>query len=366
MHLKKSTAPIPAEAAALLRDALERSGKRLVFTSGCFDILHAGHVRYLRQARALGDALLVAVNSDSSVRSLKGPQRPVNAQDDRAEVLLGLESVDAVVVFEDLRTTGLIRAVRPHVFAKGGDYTIDSLNPEERAALEQVGAVIHILPEVKGKSTTATLERMQAGSSRKLRLGIVGSGAGTNYQAIADAIAAGTLDAEVALVVSDRKDSLILQRAKAAGHPVRHIDPGPHRSLFPSAAQQALCEHLLAARVDLVVLAGFMRVVKEPLLSAFAGRIINLHPSLLPAHRGLNAVASALAAGDKKAGCTVHYVDAGVDTGEIIAQATVPIQPGDTESTLAQRIHEAEHRLLPLVIRQFAGRTARDAAGCGA
>lgn len=144
---------------ARVRDRMEAAGRRLVFTNGCFDLLHAGHVRYLRQARALGDALAVGLNSDHSVRELKGEGRPVNPQDDRAEVLAALSSVDYVVIFDGRRATELLRAVRPQVYAKGGDYTEASLDAGERAALREAGAEIRILPLVPGRSTTAVLER---------------------------------------------------------------------------------------------------------------------------------------------------------------------------------------------------------------
>jgi rfaE bifunctional protein nucleotidyltransferase chain/domain len=141
------------------RDLLADEGQRLVFTNGCFDLLHVGHVRYLESARALGEALVVAVNGDASVRALKGPGRPVNSAEDRAEVLAALGCVDYVVIFEGERVTDLIHAVRPQIYAKGGDYTKESLNAEEAWALGEVGAAIHILPLVEGKSTTAILER---------------------------------------------------------------------------------------------------------------------------------------------------------------------------------------------------------------
>ena len=120
---------------SVVRDRMDAEGRRLVFTNGCFDLLHAGHVRYLQQARALGDALVVGLNSDRSVRELKGDGRPLNAQDDRAEVLAALGCVDYVVIFDGKRATELLRAVRPHIYAKGGDYTPDSLDAEERATL---------------------------------------------------------------------------------------------------------------------------------------------------------------------------------------------------------------------------------------
>jgi len=142
------------------RDRLDAAGKKLVFTNGCFDLLHAGHVRYLQQARQLGDALVVGLNSDRSVRELKGEGRPLNSQDDRAEVLAALGCVDYVVTFDGKRVTELLRAVRPHIYAKGGDYTQESLDAEERAALEACGARIEILPLVPGRSTTALLGKM--------------------------------------------------------------------------------------------------------------------------------------------------------------------------------------------------------------
>jgi len=151
-----------AEELAGEREAMEREGRKLVFTNGCFDLLHAGHVRYLQQARALGDALAVGLNSDRSVRELKGEGRPVNAQDDRAEVLAALGCVDFVVVFDGTRATETIRTVRPHIYAKGGDYTPDSLDAGEREALAAAGARVEILPLVPGRSTTAVLERLRS------------------------------------------------------------------------------------------------------------------------------------------------------------------------------------------------------------
>jgi rfaE bifunctional protein nucleotidyltransferase chain/domain len=146
---------------AQLRDEADHAGWRLVFTNGCFDLLHAGHVRYLQQARELGDALAVGLNSDRSVRELKGEGRPINRQDDRAEVLAALGCVDYVVIFDGKRATDVLRTVRPHVYAKGGDYTPDSLDPEERAALAEAGSGIKILPLVPGRSTTSVVERLR-------------------------------------------------------------------------------------------------------------------------------------------------------------------------------------------------------------
>jgi rfaE bifunctional protein nucleotidyltransferase chain/domain len=152
---------VTAEELARLRDEADHAGRHLVFTNGCFDLLHAGHVRYLQQARELGDALAVGLNSDRSVRELKGEGRPINRQDDRAEVLAALGCVDYVVIFDGKRATDVLRTVRPHVYAKGGDYTPDSLDPEERAALAEAGSGIKILPLVPGRSTTSVVERLR-------------------------------------------------------------------------------------------------------------------------------------------------------------------------------------------------------------
>jgi len=138
------------------------AGKRLVATNGCFDLLHVGHVRYLQAARALGDALAVGVNGDQSARELKGPGRPLNNERDRAEVLAALEDVDLVVIFPELRATRFIEAVAPAIYVKGGDYTLETLNIEERGALQKVGADIRIIPFEKGYSTTRLLEKLRS------------------------------------------------------------------------------------------------------------------------------------------------------------------------------------------------------------
>ena len=151
-----------AEELASIRDALGAQGRRLVFTNGCFDLLHVGHVRYLQHARELGEALLVAVNGDASVRALKGETRPINSEHDRAEVLAALECVSYVTIFQGVRMTELMQAVRPQVYAKGGDYTEDSLNREEYAVLKASGSKICILPLVPGKSTTAIIEKWKS------------------------------------------------------------------------------------------------------------------------------------------------------------------------------------------------------------
>ena len=147
---------------AAVSERLRGGGKKLVLTNGCFDLLHVGHIRYLEAARALGDVLAVGLNGDDSVRALKGDNRPLNRESDRAELLAALSAVDYVAIFPENRATRLIEAVRPAVYVKGGDYTPDTLNAEERAALAQVGAEIRIIPFEHGYSTTRLLEQMQA------------------------------------------------------------------------------------------------------------------------------------------------------------------------------------------------------------
>ncbi len=153
---------VTREGLAALGARYASEGKRLVLTNGCFDLLHTGHVRYLQQARELGDILLVAVNSDQSVRELKGPDRPLNNASDRAEVLAGLRCVDYVTIFEGKRVTDVIRQLKPSIYAKGGDYTLETLDPEEREALQEVGTEIRLLSLVPGKSTTSLLERAKS------------------------------------------------------------------------------------------------------------------------------------------------------------------------------------------------------------
>jgi D-glycero-beta-D-manno-heptose 1-phosphate adenylyltransferase len=139
---------------------LRSGGKRVVATNGCFDILHVGHVRYLAAARKLGDVLVIGLNGDNSVRQLKGAGRPVNPEQDRAEVLAALESVDYVTIFPELRATKFLRAAQPAIYAKGGDYTADTLNSEERAVLEKFGTKIEIVPFEQGYSTSQLLTRI--------------------------------------------------------------------------------------------------------------------------------------------------------------------------------------------------------------
>jgi phosphoribosylglycinamide formyltransferase-1 len=185
-------------------------------------------------------------------------------------------------------------------------------------------------------------------------LGILGSGSGSNMQAILEAIDRGTLDARIALVLSDNPDAFILERARRRGIPAGVIDCGGFRTKFPEEAQAETAARLRAAGVELVCLAGFLRLVKRPLLDAFPRRIVNIHPSLLPAFPGLEAWTQALRAGVAETGCTVHYVDEGMDTGPVILSEAVSVLPDDTPQSLHARIQAVEHRLYPAAIRRAA------------
>jgi rfaE bifunctional protein nucleotidyltransferase chain/domain len=140
---------------------MRESRRKLVFTNGCFDVLHVGHVRYLQAARALGDALLVAINGDESVRALKGVGRPLNRAEDRAEVIAALHCVEYAVIFPEVRATQLLEAVAPAIYVKGGDYTAETLHAEERSALERIGTEIRIVPFEAGHSTSGLLDRIK-------------------------------------------------------------------------------------------------------------------------------------------------------------------------------------------------------------
>ena len=144
----------------VISSEMQAAGKKLVVTNGCFDLLHVGHVRYLQAARKLGDALAVGLNGDESTRALKGKGRPLNKEQDRAEVLAALSSVDYVAIFPEVRATRFLETVRPAVYVKGGDYTTETLDAQERAALEKSGAQIQILPFVEGYSTSSLIERL--------------------------------------------------------------------------------------------------------------------------------------------------------------------------------------------------------------
>lgn len=187
----------------------------------------------------------------------------------------------------------------------------------------------------------------------KLGLGILGSGKGSNCRAILEQIRDGRLPAEARLVVADVFDAGILDIAREFGVPNVYLPPGHFRTRLEPNVEMELVRLLQQAGVELVVLAGFMRVLKEPMLAAFPRRIINIHPSLLPKFPGIESWKQALEAGETVTGCSVHYVDAGIDSGEIIAQRKVPVLPGDTAESLHARIQIAERALYPEVIARF-------------
>ncbi|MFZ1074425.1 MAG: phosphoribosylglycinamide formyltransferase [Verrucomicrobiia bacterium] len=195
---------------------------------------------------------------------------------------------------------------------------------------------------------------IQIAVSNSFRLGVLGSGKGTNFAAIAGACASGKIPAEVALVLSDVESAGILSHAREQRIPARFIPPGKFRTKLDEEAERAFVGALQEAKADLIVLAGFMRVLKGDFLRAFEGRIVNIHPSLLPSFPGLEAWKQALDYGVKLTGCTVHFVDAGVDSGAIIGQQTVPVLDNDTPETLIQRIHTAEHELYPKCVEAIA------------
>lgn len=179
------------------------------------------------------------------------------------------------------------------------------------------------------------------------RLGILISGRGSNFAAIADAIAAGRLEAEIAIVISNRADAAGLQHARERGIP---WTVAPSRGVDRAAHARQLIAILRAHQVDLVCLAGYMRLLDVSFIEAFRGRIINIHPSLLPSFPGLHAQKQALEHGVKITGCTVHFTDEGLDSGPIIMQAAVPVLEGDTVETLSARILKEEHRIYPEAI----------------
>ena len=185
----------------------------------------------------------------------------------------------------------------------------------------------------------------------KLNLGVLGSGAGSNMQSIVDAIDAGTLDAEIKIVLADVPDAKILDRARRHGIPCRYLDCSPWKTKLDDAAQDECIRILREAGVDTVVLAGFMRIVKPGLLAAFPNRVLNIHPALLPAFPGVHGWTQALEYGCKVAGVTVHFVDAGTDTGPIIVQKAVPVLEDDTPESLHARIQVQEHIAYPEALR---------------
>jgi phosphoribosylglycinamide formyltransferase-1 len=191
-------------------------------------------------------------------------------------------------------------------------------------------------------------------SSTPFRLAVLGSGKGSNFAAIAEACQTKAIPAEVAFVISDVPDAGILARARAANIESWVLPPSRYRTKLEEPVEMMLIEELKKRKIDLIVLAGFMRILKGAVLREFANRVINIHPSLLPSFPGLEAWKQALDYGVKHTGVTVHFVDQGIDTGPIIAQATVPVMEGDTAETLHARIQEQERLLYPVAIGSLA------------
>jgi phosphoribosylglycinamide formyltransferase 1 len=187
-----------------------------------------------------------------------------------------------------------------------------------------------------------------------LSLGVLGSGKGSNFQSILDAIEAGTLDARVVCVLSDVEDAFILERARSAGIPAEYVDCSPYRTKLDGDGARRAVERLRHYGADFIALAGFMRIVKPDFMRAFPGCMVNIHPSLLPAFPGLESWKQALRYGVKVTGCTVHFIDEGMDTGPIIEQRAVPVYDDDTPETLHARIQEQEHEAYPDALRWIA------------
>jgi phosphoribosylglycinamide formyltransferase-1 len=188
----------------------------------------------------------------------------------------------------------------------------------------------------------------------RLRVGVLASGRGSNLQAILDSSLSGDIDVEVAAVLSDVESAVALERARRAGVPALYIDPGRSGARLAPEAECRYADELERRGVRIVALAGFMRILGDTLLSRFEGRIVNIHPSLLPSFPGLDAQRQALEYGVKWSGATVHFVDAGVDTGPIVIQAVVPVEQSDTRDSLAERILREEHRIYPEALQLIA------------
>ncbi|MBI5204991.1 MAG: phosphoribosylglycinamide formyltransferase [Nitrospirae bacterium] len=185
-----------------------------------------------------------------------------------------------------------------------------------------------------------------------LKAGVLASGRGSNFQAIIDEIEKGNLKASIELLITDNPSAFAIERAKK--HNIKYLFINPKEFASRDVFFSRIADELKARGVELVILAGFMRIVRKPLIDAFPGRIMNIHPALLPAFPGLHGQKQALDYGVKISGCTVHFVDEGMDTGPVIIQAAVPVFPDDTEDTLSERILSFEHRIYPEAVRLFA------------
>lgn len=196
---------------------------------------------------------------------------------------------------------------------------------------------------------------MTASSSkpRKMRLAVLGSGKGSNFQAILDAVRTGALDMEIVCVIADVENAFILDRARHAGIPAFYISAAPYKTKLDGEAERRYIETLRSHGTELIALAGFMRMLKKGMLGAFPRRILNIHPSLLPAFPGLESWKQALNYGVKITGCTVHFVNEGMDTGPIILQRAVPVLDGDTPESLHARIQIEEHKAYPEALQMI-------------
>jgi phosphoribosylglycinamide formyltransferase 1 len=202
------------------------------------------------------------------------------------------------------------------------------------------------------------------GSTAKLKIGVLASGRGSNFQAIIDAIGEGTLSAQIAVLITDNPESFAIKRA--IKHNIEYLVVNPAEFKSRDAFYARISDELIERNAELVVLAGFMRIVGKPLIDAFPNRIMNIHPALLPSFPGLHGQQQAIDYGVKISGCTVHFVDVGMDTGPVIIQAAVPVYHNDTEESLSERILILEHKIYPEAIRLFSegrlkvdGRTVR-------
>jgi len=200
-------------------------------------------------------------------------------------------------------------------------------------------------------NTYSKLVRMV--EAKRPRLCVLGSGKGSNYLAINEAIETGVLHAEIVLVLSDVQNSGILQHAQRLGHKALYLYPGPKRTVLDKAQELQYVDVIKQSAADLVILAGFMRVLKSGFLREFPNRVLNIHPSLLPNFRGLRAWEQALKAGVNETGCTVHVVTEELDAGPIVLQATVPVLPDDTAESLHARIQKQEHNIYPKAIEMY-------------
>lgn len=185
-----------------------------------------------------------------------------------------------------------------------------------------------------------------------LNIGVLASGRGSNFQAIIDEIEAGKINASVKLLITDKADAYAIERAKK--HSIEYLNIKPRDFVSKDDFFVKIADEFRKRDIGLVVLAGFMRIVRQPLLDAFPNKIINIHPALLPSFPGLHGQQQAVEYGARISGCTVHFVDAGMDTGPVIIQAAVPVSPDDTDDTLSERILRLEHKIFPHAIRLFA------------